>query len=56
MTHPTPEVVAALEHIDALCQMPIENQKSFVRKWPEIGWDAIVVTKDYRRLAAENAA
>lgn len=33
-----------------LAAMPIHEQKSFVREWPELGWDGIVVAKAYRDL------
>lgn len=47
------EVRAAAERLMELKKLPIEKQKDFVRAWPELGWDGIMVARAW--LAANPA-
>ena len=29
--------------------MPIEQQKPFVREWPELGWDGIMLAREFEK-------
>lgn len=40
-----PESCAA--RLIAFGELPVEIQKEYIRKWPELGWDAIVVARRY---------
>ena len=59
----TEKLRAAAERLMELGRMPIEQQKPFIREWPELGWDGIMLAREYLEknrtvalLGAVNAA
>ena len=45
----TEKLRAAAERLMELGRMPIEQQKPFVREWPELGWDGIMLAREFEK-------
>ena len=45
-----PEAIEAMNRLLDLGKMPVGEQKAYVREWPELGWDGIIVAKALQEI------